>query len=153
MKSRRLYIPSVSDTVTLAKDWTFRLYHEYRNDSLRDKVGLTTKNMRPAGWKNSRGEDVMRQCIDLIPADQFKPTKIVLEYSPTARYGNDPMALIRLPKGTQLKVSRVYIRAGAREYNSITFTIAACPDKTIKGARFWAKLVDVNDMVIEDGTD
>jgi hypothetical protein len=50
---------------------------------------------------------------------------------------------VTLPKGTVLSVSRIYIRNGASDYDSITFSIKECPIKGIKG-RFWVKLEDAN---------
>lgn len=57
-----------------------------------------------------------------------------------------------LPKGTQLKIDRIYIRKGQDEYSSITFYIEDCPDKTFKPKkkiRFWVKLSDVNNIIFE----
>jgi hypothetical protein len=55
-----------------------------------------------------------------------------------------------LPAGTILTVSRIYIRQGNGDWDSITFSIkrGACPDKKIHG-RFWAKLGDVNRIMCE----
>jgi hypothetical protein len=60
---------------------------------------------------------------------------------------------VTLPKGTRLKVDRIYIRKGADEFGSLTFYCnphlkGAKAKGAIKG-RFWAKLSDVNTMVIE----
>ncbi len=57
---------------------------------------------------------------------------------------------ITLPKGTILTVDRIYIRHGARDFDSITLRIVKgdCPTKTIWG-RFWAKLGDMNRVVCE----
>lgn len=57
-----------------------------------------------------------------------------------------------LPKGTQLKIDRIYIRKGNEDYSSITFYIEDCPDKTFrpkKKIRFWSKLDDVNNIIFE----
>lgn len=57
---------------------------------------------------------------------------------------------VTLPKGTQLKFSRIYIRQGQDDYNSVTFYINDIPSGSIKEklgkkkARFWAKLEDIN---------
>jgi hypothetical protein len=51
---------------------------------------------------------------------------------------------VTLPKGTRLKVARIYVRHGAGDFDSITFTINKHPtDKKLK-ARFWCKLNDAN---------
>lgn len=72
-----------------------------------------------------------------------------------------------LPTGTILKVLRIYIRKGQEDFNSLTFSILDCPDKSIKTfkewsgepgtaiqtrrkvKRFWAKLRDVNKLEVE----
>ena len=58
---------------------------------------------------------------------------------------------VTFPKGTQLKIDRIYIRKGAKEYSSITFRVANIDQETDLGkiigkkkSRFWAKLEDVN---------
>lgn len=64
-----------------------------------------------------------------------------------------------LPKGLVLKVRKIYIRSGASEFSSLTFS---CPKNKTKaeklanpqneiygGTTFWAKLKDVNNMDIE----
>jgi len=48
---------------------------------------------------------------------------------------------VTLPKGTSLKIDRIYIRKGSSDYSSITFFIGS---GDYKGCRFWAKLSDVN---------
>jgi hypothetical protein len=69
--------------------------------------------------------------------------------------GEKGVVNMTLPANTMLKVDRIYIRQGAGEYDSITFTVDDCPlpeikPKKIKGGRragilrFWAKLDDVN---------
>lgn len=59
------------------------------------------------------------------------------------------------PVGTRLVVDRIYIRQGGDEYYSVTFRAkdytttkqtGKFKDKTV---RFWAKLDDVNTMVID----
>lgn len=51
---------------------------------------------------------------------------------------------VTFPKGTRLKVARIYVRQGAEDFDSITFTINQHPtDKKLK-ARFWCKLNDAN---------
>lgn len=51
---------------------------------------------------------------------------------------------VTLAAGTQLVVDRIYIRAGSASFNSVTFR--AKIDK--KSIRFWAKLKDVNKIVM-----
>ena len=71
-----------------------------------------------------------------------------------SRYGETSTSIsTTLPAGSVLKVARIYIRQGVSSYDSLTFTLVKHPDiKKIKG-RFWAKLQDVNKMVVNWKTD
>lgn len=53
---------------------------------------------------------------------------------------------VTIPAGTELKVDRVYVRAGQRNanYNSVTFRTRY----NGKSVRFWAKLKDVNNIIV-----
>ena len=81
-----------------------------------------------------------------------------VEYSKYVRGGPPQQAEVVLPKGTVLKISRLYIRGNMREYDSVTFWTVASPDGRLatkknggtgKGRRFWAKLTDVNNIEFE----
>lgn len=52
-----------------------------------------------------------------------------------------------IPKGSVLSVERIYIRAGAKDFSSITFRYI--PIKGKAGIRFWAKLEEVNNIEFE----
>jgi hypothetical protein len=54
---------------------------------------------------------------------------------------------IEFPIGTILKVDRLYIRKGNEKFNSVTFFLI---DGKKGRKRFWAKLDDVNRIVMED---
>lgn len=143
MTKRRMFVPSIGDEFTLAEDWTFPLFMERRNATLaaRARPGLTYRD----DW----------------------------------RHREMPSFPCTLPAGTVLKVSRVYIRQGGRAFDSLTFLISSAPgdenrkvvpkqsgsfgyaDKTyipldngerykLQGARFWAKLESVNEIVFEE---
>jgi hypothetical protein len=80
--------------------------------------------------------------------------------------------LVKLPKGSQLKVDRFYIRKGQGSYDSVTFFLVGekTKGKTIerpwrngngdkgvyvqkipaRGVRFWVKLADANKIIFED---
>lgn len=70
-----------------------------------------------------------------------------------SRKDPDPIWVV-LPKGTKLKIDRIYIRKGNDDFDSITFTL---PDiKVSEGApkprravRFWVKLDDANNIQFE----
>jgi len=131
----QLYVPSIGDDIELLSAWEFPLYLEYRNATLINRI-------RP-NMKVGYG-------------------------------GGDGSIIAVLEKGTILRVSRIYIRSGKSEWDSITFNIVSAPkdkkraklqkarasqwvgpdkvkvvpedEQKFKGARFWAKLADVNDI-------
>ena len=53
---------------------------------------------------------------------------------------------VTLPKGATLTIDRIYIRQGLSNYSSLSFYLD-CPAISNKRLRFWAKLVDVNNIV------
>ncbi len=73
---RSVQIPSIGDQLILDKDWTFTLWNEYRNETL---------------WALQDGKS------------------------------KDKHMRVTLPKGTELRVDRIYIRKGIKDYDSITF--------------------------------
>lgn len=136
-----LWVPDVGDQFRLLEDWEFPLFREQRNDSLITRVNP------PIGTSDYGRVDESIGCC--------------------------------LPAGTVLQVDRVYIRKGsANAWSSLTFIIKQAPgdkdkpkykkqqrrwsysteqedrvtDPTpqkLKGARFWAKLPHVNEIVCE----
>jgi hypothetical protein len=77
------------------------------------------------------------------------------------RRPTDDYEEVTLPKGTVIKVDRVYIRQGAMAYSSISFwaegigSSAGSFGKPKGSARFWAKLEDCNliDFKLESAAD
>lgn len=139
--SARFNIPEIGTKIVLDEDWTFDLYREYRNWTLLEVLEITKT------------------------------------YDDDKYYSRTPtIHRITLPKGTMLTVDRIYIRKGAKEFSSVTFnmpkrttskktvtrraTYIGGPDdgkviqwdatKPARGVRFWAKLADVNRMVIAE---
>lgn len=116
---RELFIPSISTVLTLAEPWTFMVYDEYRNHDLVRMTGLQNSHLNGIG-----------------------PWRRARE----AGY-------YTLPAGTQLAVDRIYIKKGAPDFDSMTFRVGdptqLTKQKKPKVIRFWAKLRDVNTMVIE----
>lgn len=137
----QLYIPDNGEELTLAKDWTFNLYGEGRNEDF--WCLLENKKSRKYSYR-------------------FEEENAIYEYQDHCVYNNEVHKIkvrigfaykeVTLPKGTILKVDRHYIRNGNKEFSSLTFRIKSCPIKTYEKQRFWAKLLDVNQMEIEDDT-
>ena len=53
---------------------------------------------------------------------------------------------ITFPKGTVFKVSRLYVRAPASSFDSITLAVVSSPIKKLSKAKFWVKIMDANNM-------
>ncbi len=135
----KFFIPDIGDCVQLVEDWEFPLHLEGRNHTLINciKPGVTY------GWRSANNT-----------------------------------LLVTFKAGTILQVDRIYIRKGKTEWSSITFYVKYDPDDVVrekrtaassrwasytrdtvdipesvpeqkrKGARFWAKLDSVNEMVV-----
>ena len=58
--------------------------------------------------------------------------------------------MVTLPAGTKLKVSRIYIRNGVQDYNSVTFWAENKELFGKKKPRFWVKLPEVNNIHFKD---
>lgn len=124
-----LFIPEIATKITLAEPWTFKLIPEDRNDTFISTV-------------------MESHAFDLRHVKKSQRRDYWYEYEPFD---------LTLPVGFSLSVARIYVRVGQKEYSSVSFTVAKGlvysekQQKTvsIKG-RFWAKLEDVNKMIIED---
>lgn len=122
----KMFIPTLGYELQLAKDWRFRLFFEDRNSKL-----LERHNWEQDGWwawantDTNERLDFHYQNKDAIPEE-------------------DRYIICTLPKDTILRVDRIYIRKGAREFDSVSF-FADVPGHK-KRVRFWAKLDDVNEI-------
>jgi hypothetical protein len=131
----RLLIPTIGTVLTLTKPWTFRLHEERRNQKFANQPLL---DLDYSSWPGGQ---------HLPDPDKPGRTKWV--------ENTDKAQDITLPKGTTLKVARIYIRNGGKDmksYDSVTFTcngnVKGKKGKTVHKGRFWAKLLDVNSMDI-----
>lgn len=129
-----LFIPPLGTEITLAEPWTFGLFREHRNETLIDMLGVTYPDQSGISYW-----DRQQQSVE-----------------------------VTLPVGAKLKVDRFYIKKGQGDYDSVTFFLkgSARPGYTNtyrdydgrertykvpkKPVRFWAKLADVNKIVMED---
>lgn len=91
-KVGRIFVPTLGTEVTLAAEWSFRLFYERRNEPLGTALGIVPPNTNryDRGWL----------------------------YSPE----KDEFIQVTLPVGTILKVHRLYMRQGGEDFNSMTFT-------------------------------
>jgi hypothetical protein len=123
-------IPTIGSVITLLEDWAFELHPERRNHAF---------------WKMNVGTPV--PSVPFIKTFNAKG-----KHSGWRDKTEDAAITYCLPKGTQLKVDRLYIRQNAKLFDSITFRVlkstgvklGAMKFGTHAGGRFWAKLEDVN---------
>lgn len=155
-----MYVPDIGDTIELMEDWPFKLHFEDRNMDLWCAL---------KGYDSKRLEShymcgVCKKCPDYGP--QYKGDCTDFCACASMSWANRPRGFfyegklvateaeeVVLPRETQLKVDRIYIRKGASDYSSITFYIMKSPlfekkTKSKSKGRFWAKLDDVNKMYI-----
>lgn len=121
----RLLIPEIGTLLTLTADWYFDLYNEYRNQSLIDQLSLKTDP--------SLNGFILTKSSSCRKKDYWKA---------------------KIGKGSTLKVARIYIRKGSGDYSSITFNLhggeGVQMQKPKLKPRFWAKLDQVNNIIIRD---
>ena len=125
----KLCIPTIGTELVLTKDWHFRLFYEDRNYKLVEKLGLLKEAF----------ETARDSCGNPMP-------HLTQSHYGAMYWDSDVCVLAMLGKGTRVKVDRIYIRKGTKDkkkYDSVTFWVKSGP---YKGARFWAKLMDVNLM-------
>jgi hypothetical protein len=149
---KQLYIPEISDQMTLAEDWTFALHPESRNKDLGSFFGYDIGRGWPTTW------------IPKVIETPIVPPTDLDGYISKARADKMNNLTVTIPKGTILQVDRIYIRKGASDYSSITFyaknlgeiemtrySYGTVPAKKVKkkALRFWAKLSDCNTIVFE----
>lgn len=82
--------------------------------------------------------------------EEYRNESLFKKMDPTVkcRYGyTENKKPVTIPKGTLLKIDRIYIRKGISEYSSLTFYVGS---GEWKGARFWAKLSDVNNIEFDE---
>lgn len=114
-----LFIPPLGTRLVLAQPWAFALYNERRNATLMALLG----DARP---------------FEYVPVEAVP---------------------VSLPAGTELILDRYYIRQNLDDFDSVSFRIAGASaaaqlygglgSKAKRQARFWAKLDDVNKMVVD----
>lgn len=158
----KLFIPEVGTILKLSKDWTFVLTFDYRNEGVYQpviqeifKIPLKLRTF-PRHYRD--GDDVMFRAVNteykdevIIRKDDFPKDLELLEHN-----GLDGIRFT-FPKGTELKIDRIYIRKGKADYSSLTFNVASTTHPFLvdkkgkkKGKlRFWATLDDVNKIQCE----
>jgi hypothetical protein len=149
--SRNLYIPELGDHIQLAEDWTFELHREHRNTSLWDVLEVVTTDHYRWAFDS---EETMNADAGYQACVAHPDTNVTVEetnYYHGQRLTVSATLNVTFPAGTILRMERIYIRKGSKEYDSVTFVVESTSlyDST-KRPRFWAKLADANRIVMED---
>jgi hypothetical protein len=146
----RLHIPTLGTEIVLAKDWSFRLFYEHRNDGLIKAAGLKHYSDGVEGfWQRPREER-----INIVSRTKWRMADGTL---PDTDYQYSRLAHpLTIPAGALLTIDRIYIRKGVEDFNSVSFwlkgkqvPVTLNKRELKKSVRFWAKLDDVNRIDIE----
>jgi hypothetical protein len=155
-ETMKMSIPDIGAEFVLSKDWTFKLYAEHRNFDLLKSTGVVVTT--GTSFWNSRDcciDDIyspmlyLRHIVDLEEVKKTWDLEPVYNTDGTLA-GYDRSVSTTLPKGTLLKIDRIYIRKGLTDYSSVSFYASNNTSLTKAGKpkryRFWAKLPDVNNI-------
>jgi len=136
----KMYIPELGDSLILSKPFKFTVGWEYRNISLVNLI-----NGRDV-WKefNNIARDFYKSLAGPYNEEASKKRRAELE-SKQQVFKSSLKLECSIPKGETLKVVRIYIRQGAANFSSVTFTWRPKGGKVV---RFWVTLADVNKMEI-----
>lgn len=121
---KQLFIPHLGDMIELTGPWVFTLHKEYRNTTFAKAAGLVRmehQEMMRTDWRTQKEE---------------------LHEWDSETY--DDKTIMSFEAGTVLAFSRIYIRQGMSDYDSVTFRVVECVKKKLKRKRFWVKLDDAN---------
>lgn len=158
---QKVNIPTIGTVWVLAKDWTFTVIAEHRNDRIVDYLKETGALPQDAPrWEQVPECGASFEYTHPHRTAYGQATSQPLTEQRTCRlppghdgghnhYDTRPRDYARyactVPRGTRLRVDRIYIRQGAPDFDSLTFWAL---DLAKKRVRFFAKLADVNTMVI-----
>ena len=163
-----LFLPEVGDSLVLSSDWEFSLYFHYRNKDFYKKILRCLFPINPNERFHERNYSDKDINVLFTVWPEYDPNIIPVKIrditisdfpkdSIVNKNGLNGM-VFKLPKGTVLKIDRIYIRKGKKDYSSLTFNIVDTTHsflvdskgKKVKGSmRFWATLDDVNKIVCE----
>jgi len=115
----KLFIPPVGTRIELTSDWSFALYHEYRNESLIKQIDPDC-NVKFC-------EYVSRHSSELASIKTSLPAGTKLEINRVYIRSNNKA------------------KTGADNYDSISFKVVKS-DKKSPPIRFWVKLTDANQI-------
>jgi NAD+--asparagine ADP-ribosyltransferase len=151
----KLYIPELGDQIKLIKDWKFDLQAENRNDTLANTMGYRVQyipNHNPNWLRYKEGDPIPEGFKLQSDGWLYKEIRSSdIHWWVKDGEKNTHVIPITLSVDTILKVDRIYIRKGAKDFSSISFYITSKEKVkyTGKPIRFWAKLSDCNTIEFE----
>ena len=163
----KLYIPEIGDELILAEPWSFKLYAERRNETLLKHFGyicqfinISRRNLL-GGYYAIPEEMLADRPVyrENYPGDYFEDINAFHTMVLDKLNDQHPEYIdVTLEAGTKLKIDRIYIRKGNKDFSSISFTTKDLgavtiqsdytwrSDRHVKALRFWAKLSECNNI-------
>ncbi|NTX18023.1 hypothetical protein [Burkholderia cepacia] len=143
----KLHIPRLGADLVLLRDWSFRLFNEYRNAGLQQAVGLSN----PFGGLRDFWGAKPAERVAALENSNWREADGSLSTVKEHYFNGELQHPLTIPAGALLTVDRIFVRRGAADFDSVTFWLKASKvPVTINGrqvkksVRFWAKLDDVN---------
>jgi len=136
----KLCVPSVGDKIRLTREWEFPLHFEHRNSSLIHRI-------RPGlefGWRDKGSIIATLEKGTVLRVDRIYIRKGKGEWDSITFIINEAPKDDKRAKATK-QPSRWNTQANANG----TEDKGQQPEQKYKGARFWAKLDDVNEIYFE----
>lgn len=155
----KIFIPPLGSVVRLEEEWRFPLHHERRNEKLMELAKLVPLFKQEHWGKHWRDIHIAnrKRLIEMSNwifdgVDEHHPHAVNYAY-----WTGDWSHPFSFAEDTELKIDRIYLRQGQKDFDSVSFRsncwvskisapAARIPRKT-KSIRFWAKLSDVNNIV------
>lgn len=158
---KNLFIPPLGTVITLADSWPFRLYSESRNQDLINRLSIEApyiSRLAPNFWSLS-----FERQVELVKKSKWKFDPLDEPHHRSVSQNSSYLPMC-LEAGTELKIERIYIRQGQAGFDSVTFRCLKAvvePGSLLhqdlvnrrgkhKAFRFWAKLNDANNIILED---
>lgn len=138
----KLHIPQIGDILTVGKDWTFPLHYEYRNDTLRQYLG-----MEAFEWKNYHDDKTRPLPVEvtLKKGMELKLKRLYIRSGHYAKFNSLTFELVgaTIPAWEE-EVVMTY--SGLRGAPNVSKLITVKHPK--RRVSFWARLEDVNKLEI-----
>lgn len=160
-----IWIPEIGDLIGLDEDWTFSLHRENRNNDIINALDLR-KQGAYADLLDRRdmmfASSTCEKEVTSVAGYKWKQPVVAdaALYKRAIQLDRDVQDWtwpILLPNGTVLRVDRIYVRKGSKDFSSLSFYIEESPRIALnpgvktgfkKGRlRFWARLDEVNQMI------